>query len=469
MEKTGRVRFSGATGGTFPATWSQREFWHTINKKQPSGYYQIPWAVPIPPGCRLDRIEQILASFAIKYEALRTTLRRDPDGELRQIVHSEGVIPTWSASLPPDRAAITASGPLKEFLESEPAVDREFPWKIVVLTWNGSPHHLVCVCSHMVLDGQSGALLAAEMREALTADVEAGDTSAGDPVWQPSDLARWETAAGGRKVSQRALDHWRSVLAGAPASPFPSAARKGASPLWRGLLRSTAVEAAEQAVIGRTGLSSSSLFLSAAASLLWLVTGSSCFLFRVPTNNRVSRDLQGYVGALQQHALVKVDVRCDTFDELMRSVAGNLLRAQSRARYDGDGLYGMLEELSSTRAGQPDLTLLFNDLRPTYQRPQGRPLPTDSGADRDAPEVTWELLHTTNPDITLYVRLADARGVLSLDVAADESCMPKPEIEGFVQAMESLLTHAAHSNFPLSDIQRVASGRPATTAPSRRR
>jgi len=439
------LEFDGAEAGSHPATWSQREFWETITRLRPHGHYQIPWWVPVPPGHTVTSVIRVLVGVVRTHEALRTTLRRE-GGQLHQVIHGAGSIPIRTVEAAPGTNPVEADPALKEYLWAEPDVVTALPLRIVVVTWQGAPTGLICQCSHMMVDGYSGDLLAELTAVALGAPDGACPTP--DPAtFGPSQLARWEQGPNGVQTSTRSLERWRQVLAVTPSQVFPSAGPKGTAPLWRGSLSSDLVPAAESKYARRTGVNSGALFLAAAALVLADVTGTHRATFRVPSSNRYDRRLHRFVGAVSQHAVVSVGVNAPTFDGLVRTVAADLLLAHTRARYDGDALPALVAE-----AGGPDLTLLFNDVRPVYSRGDhaGPGTPLSQLLQRPHhPEVSWELLHEYNADITLYLRLSLTEGRTVMDVAADVSCLSRPDIERFLLATEQLLVRAAPADLAL--------------------
>lgn len=460
MEKIHSVEFTGDGGGTYCATWGQREFWNIINVSRPSGFYQIPWRVSIPGGRSVDDIGKLLSGLVSRHQALRTTVHRDGDGVLRQDIHGSGSLPVWGMELKPGPVAVRRSRELADFLESEPHVDREFALRAVVLTWRGVPYLLACDCSHMVLDGASGWLLDAEIRALLSAP---GDAPAGPvtPAWQPSGMAAWEAGDDARRMSDRALAYWRSTLRDAPPSPFPGAAPRGTMPMWRGIFSSPQLRAAETILARRTRLASSSIFLAAGTLVLSQMAGTNGTLFRIVTGNRTDEHLHGYVGALSQHSVVNIGLSFETFDEMARAVHQRLLRACTRSRYDADALRGVVDEVCAERGTEVDLSCLFNDMRPKgFGTASGNDRPPVAAdlvvpATRSADEVNWELAHTSNADLTFFLRVLDIAGSTTIDLAADESCLSKDDVARFLLMMERLLVRAAHDDLPLEEVGRV--------------
>lgn len=459
MEKIHSAEFTGGGGGTYCATWGQREFWNIINVSRPSGFYQIPWRVTIPDGRSVDDIGKLLSGLVARHQALRTTVHRDRDGVLRQDIHGSGSLPVWGMELEPDPVVVRRSRELADFMEREPHVDREFALRAVVLTWRGVPYLLACDCSHMTLDGASGWLLDAEIRALLSAPGNAPARPVA-PAWQPSDMAVWEAGDDARRMSDRALAYWRSTLRNAPPSPFPGAAPRGTTPMWRGIFSSPQLRAAETILVGRTGLASSSIFLTAGTLVLSRMAGAQGALFRIVTSNRSDERLLGYVGALSQHSVVDIGLSFETFDEMARTVHQRMLRAYTRARYDADALRGVVDEVCAERGTEVDLSCLFNDMRTKRSGAAdgaAAPAPADLvvPATRSADEVNWELAHTSNADLTFYLRVSDIAGSPTIDLAADESCLSKDDVARFLLMMERLLVRAASGDLPLEEVGRV--------------
>lgn len=229
--------------------------------------------------------------------------------------------------------------------------------------------------------------------------------------------------------------------------------------MWRGIFSSPQLRAAETILVARTRLASSSIFLTAGTLVLSRMAGAHGALFRIVTSNRTDEHLHDYVGALSQHSVVNIGLSFDTFDEMARAVHQRLLRAYTRARYDADALRGVIDEVGAERGAEVDLSCLFNDMRPKRSaaavggdRPAvGLAVP----ATRSADEVSWELAHTSNADLTFYLRVSDIAGSPTIDLAADESCLSKDDVARFLLMMERLLVRAAYDDLPLGEVGRV--------------
>ncbi|MDT0345434.1 condensation domain-containing protein [Streptomyces litchfieldiae] len=446
MERTTELRFADGDAGEFPATWSQREFWATVREHRPDGFYQIVWDTHLPDGRDLGEVLACLRRLVLRHQALRTTVSRDETAGLRQIVRGEGSLPVRIEDVADAGEGVHACEKLKaEFLAGEPHVDRDPPLKIAAVTRGGRVRSLVLACSHVVLDGGSVAVLEDE----LAALLASGPDAALPPVAHtPADRAAEEQGPAAARVSERSLAHWRATLLDAPVAPFAHIPG-GRAPLWLGRLTSRRLWRAESSLVAGTGLTSGSVYLTAAACVLAEVTGRSRLTFRVPTGNRFTPVALDFVGALSQHALITVDTAPrDTaggFAELARTVERGLRRAYSRARYDPDELRRTIVETEAERGAPADLTYLFNDLRDEADKPGGGgwPMTAREGkaeeAEEEEPELAWELLHAANSDIKLYVRVSGGAGLGGVDVAADEGCLTRAETEHVLRATERLI------------------------------
>jgi Condensation domain len=452
-ERATDIVFAGVEGGTFPATWSQREFWRTISKHRPGGFYQL-WLTPhLPEPWPLTAVLDLLRVLITRHQALRTTMREDDSGKLWQVIAGEGSLPVRIVDLP-DGADIeqSTSGVQEEFWAAEPDLRQSFPLKIAVVMSGGMARSVVLVCSHVVLDGGSVRVLQNEL-DTLIANGSAHPERFLPPVsFAPADQARAESLPSSLRTSEKSLAYWRSVLTESGSGPF-SQTEAGRAPLWMGSLKSWALSMAETTLMRDAELPSSAIFMSATCCVLGRITGAPRMTFRLPAANRISVTHREFIGALSQHGIITVELAPETtFYELTRRLGRKLLLAYSRTRYDPDELWPVIREVESARGALLDLTYLFNDMRFSDMR-----LPAPAQHEHDASQsgaspVAWELLHTANSDIKVHVRirLSPADGATVLDLAADESCLTKPQIEDALRAIEALVTTAASADFPLT-------------------
>jgi hypothetical protein len=452
------LAFAGANGGTFPATWSQRELWWTINHHKPGGFYQLWQTFDLPESWPLDAVIDLLRFLVIRHQALRSKVRLDDEGRLWQVIAASGSLPVQVEDVPyrADIAEFTTRL-RKEYLAVEPDLQQEFPLKLAIITSNGQPRSALLVCSHAVLDSGSLPILQNEVGTLIARKLDQKEKVLRPVAHRPEDQAREEGLESARRITQKSLAYWRSVLMDSPPGLF-SEVEAGRAPLWIGSLTSRAMGEAESALVREAGLASSALYLGATCCVLASVTGKSRMTFRLPAGNRPGVMHRNFVGAVAQHAILNIELIPVSFYELIRLLERRLSLACSRTRYDPDELRQVIREVAAIRGADLDLTYLFNDLRPETRRQAQRHLRAGSSSSMPESAVSWDLLHTANSDIKIRARIgvSAADGDPVLDLAADESCMTRPEIERSLRAIETLIVNAARRDFPLTEAERIA-------------
>jgi hypothetical protein len=452
--RTTNLAFSGAGGGTLPATWSQREFWWTISQHRPGGFYQIWLTFRLLEPWPLDAVLDLLRFLITRHQALRTKVSEDGSGRLWQVVAGQGSLPVRIEDLPSgaDIDQFT-TGVREEFWAAEPDLRRDFPLKLAVVMTGGVVRSVVLVCSHVVLDGGSVQVLENEVNTLISGRCAQPGMVLPPVRFAPEDQVGEESRPGSLRTSEKSLAYWRSVLIESGPGLF-SQTEAGHAPLWMGSLTSRALGVAEAALMRDAKLGSSAVFMSATCCVLGLITGKSCMTFRLPAANRISVTSRNFVGALSQHGIITVEIVPEaTFYELTRLLGRKLVLAYSRTRYDPGDLRQVIMEVESARGAPLDLTYLFNDMHFTDIRSRAHGQPERYASQSRPSAISWELLHSANSDIKLHVRirLSPADGAVILDLAADESCLTKPEIERALRAIETLITAAARADFPLSE------------------
>lgn len=452
------LAFAGANGGTFPATWSQRELWWTINHHKPGGFYQIWQTFDLPESWPLDAVIDLLRFLVIRHQALRSKVRLDDEGRLWQVIADSGSLSVQVEDVPyRTNIAEFTTRLRKEYLAVEPDLQEEFPLKLAIVTSNGQPRSALLVCSLVVLDSGSLRILENEVNTLIARKLDQKEKVLRPVTHRPEDQAREESLESASRISQKSLAYWRSILMDSPPGLF-SEVEAGHAPLWIGSLKSRPLGEAESTLVREAGLTPSALYLGAMCCVLASVTGKSRMTFRLPAGNRLGVTHRDFVGAVAQHAVMNIELIPVSFYELIRLLGRRLSLAYRRTRYDPDDLRQVIREVAAIRGADLDLTYLFNDLRPeTRKQAQKR---RRVGSSSLAPEsaISWDLLHATNSDIKIHARIgvSAADGDPVLDLAVDESCMTRPEIERSLHAIETLIVNAARHDFPLTEAERMA-------------
>jgi hypothetical protein len=264
--------------------WGQRYFWlhrHWIPADARHDEHVV-LRHDLPDGIALARVRLILNQLVRRHEALRTTIRIDPDGRPRQRVHPPAPVPVTVTGADPDVLA-TPAEVIRRHAEADFDLATEPPLRAVVVTVGGAPRQLVLIFQHIAVDDWSVAALNREL-DALLAAI--GRPASLAPVrHQPADLAGREAAeyAARREAD---LGHWRAEVAGLPSDGYARRRRGGVAGSCSASLTSPNLLAAARETAARLQVWPSAVYLAAYAVLMAAYSGGDRAPFWLFTSRR---------------------------------------------------------------------------------------------------------------------------------------------------------------------------------------
>ncbi|HZF14274.1 MAG TPA: condensation domain-containing protein, partial [Thermoanaerobaculia bacterium] len=282
--------------GDLPLSFAQERLWFLDQLEPESPFYNIAGAVRLSGALAVPALEQSLAALIARHEALRTTFPAR-DGAPVQVVSPPGPFPLGEVDLdglpgamrePEVRRLATAEAARPFDLARGPLL------RATLVRFRGAPpgaeHVLLFTLHHIVGDGASMAVLLREVG-ALYGRAEPLPPL---PV-QYADFAVWQRRQLTPEVVARELDHWRTVLEGAPAVlDLPLDRSRPARPSFRGgevgFAVPSAVAASLAALARRAGATPFMTFLAAFAVLLARHTGQEELTLGTPVANRTRRE-----------------------------------------------------------------------------------------------------------------------------------------------------------------------------------
>ena len=468
------VRLSGGSGRSGPLTQGQANMLRCIAEDEPAHInMHVVWE--LPRGVGLGRVADVLAALHLRHESLRTTF---PTGsEPCQLVHAESemTIRVYSAR---DDAALFAEelGLRWRAVRFDPAA--ESPVRAAVVTDGAGPSHLVLVLSHAAVDATSIGLLRREWLVLLSGESLGAPSEVG-----PVDLAHLERSPEGERRAAASLRYWAGQLMTTPQAMFAvpptttaavwpvapvvpaGGARPAPRPGWTPRLRIRSHEAA--AALGvlaeRTGVTRSSLVLTALSALTAHRTGHRQAVVTTLSANRYLPELTDYVGTVAQDALLTVPVGADSFDTLARRVRKRTQLAYPHSWFDADELWATIDRAGHERGTRFARDCVFNDLSS---------LRLDGGVprgDADARDPAQEVQLTWLPDEPLSVELMlwvfSLDGELDLSLWASPARLAAPDAELFGRALATLLIEAARGDVKVHEIEDLTGLPPVTRGP----
>jgi amino acid adenylation domain-containing protein len=306
----------------------------------PLSYEQRPWwvreqlgmaaAAPAPVAFRLDgalhvdALRMALLEVLGRHDILRTVFR-EVDGEVQQVV----LAPESSTlSLPltdrtgsdvsclPDLAAALVEEPMR--------LDRGPLLRMHLVRLAADEHVLLCSMHHIIMDGVSLGVMAADLAAAYTATL-AGEA----PAWTPlavqyRDVSHWQAALLSSPAAAAMVDYWRTHLADVPRLALPTDRPRRGARFARAQLTQTWTPELLQAVdaaAARTGSTRFVVLQSALKAMLHRESGQDDICIGTAVSTRVLPALEPQIGPHMNVLVLRDRVQPDDrFDALVARV-----------------------------------------------------------------------------------------------------------------------------------------------------
>lgn len=429
---TAVVEFHADSDRSGPMTWGQRKLLaellaHPDDRELPF----VTMSLPVPDGTPLEVVVRGLAALLEAHESLRTTY---PD------MTTQRVAGQGSLSVALVESADTGAA-LDRLCRVPFDVARELPVRAELLLDGGSPRTVVCVISHMAVDGLGVTVVRDQLRELLVSPVP---VAALRTSLQPLELAARQQSDDRRAA--RTLDHWASAYDAAPQETLAVPVRPGdGSRFCEARMASSVIADAIAAITERTKASASAVLLAATAAVLGAYVGLDRCAITSISGNRASRELVEYVGTIAQDALVVVDLVSPTFDGLVRETWLRSLTAYQCSIVDSLAQHATREAAAARRGVLFRRDFVYSDLS------------DDSGKPVD--ETTIDIQDVGFVWVRGFLTAFRLKGVAELSFWADTHYVPRADVRMLLESMERLLASAARQDVPLPpDIRPVDRG-----------
>ncbi|MFC4038537.1 condensation domain-containing protein [Dactylosporangium siamense] len=429
-----RFEFAGDGSGVDDLAWGQQEIWLAMVRQR--SWIPIGGPSRLKPGTTLDDIVDDLRYTLGRYQSMRTRLRFDADGRVRQEVSAGGefTIEVYDA---PDDAETFASALFDWYRSGDLDHVKDWPVRVGVVRRHGELTHQVTVATHLVTDALGGAIMMDEVTRRESAPV-AG--------LQPLEQARRQRSPAGQRQNEAALRYWRRQLRTVPARTVP-ASTDPCEPRYReGLLHSPAMHLALRIIVERHGVDPAAALLAVFAVAAARVFGVEPVVIRPIVGNRFWPGLADVVSPVNQAGLCVVDVAGAPFPEVLDRVRRAVMSTYKYASFDPLRLAEVVADVERERGEPIDLSVLFNDRR------TGDRLDLGDGA---TPELMMEALARTrldwpvardSPHEPLMVNVEDAVDAVQVRIVFDTHHLAPAVAEACVLAMQQVAVGAALSS-----------------------
>jgi hypothetical protein len=395
----------------------------------------------LPPGQTVADVAAGLRFVMSRHQSLRTTLRFDPDGQPRQVVHASGEITLEVVDAgdgdPGEVAAAVAAG----YKARKFDLEHEWPLRMAVITHRGAATHVAQVLCHIAVDAFGLA--------ALQDDFDRRDERTG-PVtaMQPMEQAGRQRGPGGRRAHEASMRYFERLAASVPDRQFSPSGDPRQPRFWQVTVESPAGYRAAAMLAARLGLSTSPVLLAAFAVALTPLVSSERVALHLVVSNRFRPGFAASVSPAMQSCLCVLEVAGVPFEEVVRRAWQSSLGAYKHAYFDPAGKTEVCERLAAERGAELDWNVIFNDRRVSSRELAG----SVSVAGPDGlPPLRDELSRTTLtwgerndvPAHKVFLNICDTPGTLCCELWADTHFVSPADMAGLLRRIESVLVDAA--------------------------
>jgi Condensation domain len=449
------VRFRGSRAVESPMTLGQINIHKWLGaffaERDMPAYGMQTWRMRPGPAVTVADVADTVAVLIARHEGLRTLYL----GNQRQRVLDSGELPLHVLTVDDAADPAVITGELDDFVNAQPYDPQtQLPVSVAVAASAGRVVAGVVRCSHLAADHQGMVIIGDEIEKMLT---DPAARVVGEPRHQPVDQAEAERRPPLRQRADNALTYWSDRLRAMPANPYTGPRQHTAEESGALAMVSFAAPAAISQIEARTSLDRSTIVLAALLSVLSERTGSSAHTFCMLSNNRfLDRRLSNYLGSLAASALVEVDGKAATFDELGERVRSATIRASLNALYDAYKLHGMAELIEHERGISFNaFPAVFNNATGYFRHEPGGPRPGATMPAGTMPaRFTWRPMPSTPAAVRFDVWRTDP--VLAMDGwTGNTDRVSRDDVRLMLLAVERLVVAAAQGDLDPRQISAI--------------
>ncbi|MFJ8883232.1 condensation domain-containing protein [Streptomyces sp. NPDC102402] len=439
-----------------PLTWSQQYYLAELDAARPQGCsLAITRVYALRPGTSRQAVADALAGLLLRFEGLRTTVRREGDSALLR-VHTRGALPLAVHRAGHGAEADRETAGVATALAAAPFdVTEELPVRAALVEGAGAPHSLVLVFSHVAVD--AFALRPVTDHLVSTVALRHPDwppARAGEPGVHPYEQAAAEASAAGLKRAGRALRHASEVFLTMPAAPRTADDCRPGERFAFLSHRSPALDLALGAVALRTAEPVSTVLAAAMLAVDAVMADHTDGYVQLLSANRSRPGSVNAVVPYSQPVPCGVTVSGASFTELVRRTATATLGALRFGSYPPAGLAEVRREAELRRGAALDVSPTFNYRGRPGALPRRRVTGDELARAADGARTSWDsggLRWRSTRYLSADTGEAGIRLTLQVDTAAHT-----PEwAEAWMSALERLVCAAAVGDVSPAGLVRV--------------
>ncbi|GAB2957891.1 hypothetical protein GCM10027280_53300 [Micromonospora polyrhachis] len=447
METLAYAEFRADGTETAPLTWAQHVMWRAAALDTSNRHHlfmNLRRTVPVSTRVRADlaSVTRAIGMLVSRHGSLRTRVR-SVDGVTQQETASVGRLPllVTESDGDPVEAAQVLAGRLADVAFDHAA---EWPLRVGLVLAEGRVRQVVLVFSHSTVDAHAADVVLRDLRLILLRGAIATP-----PGPQSVQVARDQHGVD-RHRSDRSVAYWVRQFGRLPDESMEPTRSELDPRLHRGVLVSSAIDAATRLIAARHRVSVSAVLLAGVTALAAGESGrETCGLFNM-AHNRFRTEYANAVANLGQIGFCVLDVvDRPSFVDLLSRVWRASLDGYRHAYYEPAAMRGKFEELGYEYATAFLPHYYFNDVRlpgggvtETVAMTQGE-LRAAMGRStfswtRGLDRASWHLL----------THVTDEPGAVGITLSIDTRFRSPESVEPFLRNLEQLLVTAAFRDVP---------------------
>ena len=349
--------------GPAPLSFAQQRLWFLQQLEPESPAYNEPIAVYMRGALNVEALTQTAREITRRHEILRSTFPM-VDGQVVQVVdptfHLNLTLPFIDLrGIPQAERDAEVQRKVKEELERPFHLEREMPWRTVLLQRDEQEHVSLTIMHHIITDGWSTEVFVKEIGILYSAFAAGQIPPLPELTLQYADYARWQRCEQEAGRFDRQVAYWKRQLSGdLPVLELPTDHPRPAISTYRGKRLPLQLPLSlSQELIALSRQEGVTLFMTLLAAfqvLLYRYTGQDDLLVGTPIAGRTRAELEGLLGCFVNTLVLRTSLAGHpSFHTLLKRV-----RQVTLGAYDHQDLpfEKLVEDL------QPERSLSHNPL-----------------------------------------------------------------------------------------------------------
>jgi amino acid adenylation domain-containing protein/FkbM family methyltransferase len=343
----------GKRDGDLPLSYAQKRLWFIHQLQRDGVAYNAPFNFRLIGPLDIDTLKCCLSEILRRHEVLRTTFPQR-NGEPVQVVHPARAITLPVIDLRAINAAVREqfARDLRQAEAEQPFdLDRGPLFRARLVRTGKEEHELLLAMHHIVSDGWSREILAAELLALWGAFREGRSSPLKELPIQYADYAIWQQAPMAEEIIQRQMSYWREHLANVPVLDLPLDHARPSGTIHPGeeLQFQLSHELCRKLTIWaeREGATVFMVLLAAFQWLLGRYSGQDDVAIGTAIANRNCSEIEDLIGFFVNTLVLRSDLSgAPTFTELVQRVRETTLRGYAHQDVPFERL---VEELNPDR------------------------------------------------------------------------------------------------------------------------